>query len=77
MDVSRYKYIARHEGVNYRTLYLPDVAVGLRISACRAAAEASMRSLLISRTACSTYGRIVVSYKSTIRKDNNVRGTLH
>jgi hypothetical protein len=38
----------------YRTVYLPTVPVGFRISACKAAAEASTRSLLISRTACST-----------------------
>jgi len=43
--------------MNYNTLYRPEVAVGLRISACNAAAEASMRRRLISRTACSTYQR--------------------
>jgi hypothetical protein len=39
---------------DYTTLYLP-IAVGFLISAWRAAADASIRSLLISRTACSTY----------------------
>lgn len=38
----------------HTTLYLPAVAVGFRISACSAAADASTNNRLISRTACST-----------------------
>ena len=44
------------------TLYLPAVAVGLRISACKAAADASISNLLISRTACSTCGIHIKRY---------------
>ena len=43
-------------GMHYTTLYRPATALGLRISACNAAADASISSRLISRTACSTCG---------------------
>ena len=38
----------------YTTLYRPATALGFLISACRAAADASISRRLISRTACST-----------------------